>query len=70
MLCAIERADGRVGFVYDPGIAVNFHAAPPADVNLRAFWSGVPGPVLVIRGEHSDLLLTLSQIVREERGIW
>jgi pimeloyl-ACP methyl ester carboxylesterase len=26
-------------------------------VNLRPFWSGLHGPVLVIRGEHSDLLL-------------
>lgn len=48
---------GRWVFRYDPGIAKNFHAVPPADVDLRAFWRAVPGPVLVIRGESSDLLL-------------
>jgi pimeloyl-ACP methyl ester carboxylesterase len=41
---------------YDPGIGKNFHAAPPADVDLRYYWQQVHGPVLVIRGEHSDLL--------------
>ena len=49
-------ADGKWRFRYDPGIGRNFHAAPPADVDLRPFWSGVHGPVLVIRGEHSDLV--------------
>ncbi len=49
--------DGRWHFRYDPGIALNFNAAPPQDVDLGAFWRAVPGPVLVIRGEHSDLLL-------------
>jgi len=52
-----QNEKGEWQFRYDPGIAVNFHAAPPADVDLRAFWSGIHGPVLVIRGEHSDLLL-------------
>jgi pimeloyl-ACP methyl ester carboxylesterase len=48
--------DGKWRFRYDPGIAKNFHAAPLADVDLRFFWNRVHGPVLVIRGEHSDLL--------------
>jgi pimeloyl-ACP methyl ester carboxylesterase len=54
---AKQDGHGKWRFRYDPGIARNFHAAPPADVDLRAFWRGVHGPVLVIRGEHSDLLL-------------
>ncbi|HXF80849.1 MAG TPA: alpha/beta hydrolase [Usitatibacter sp.] len=49
--------DGRWRFRYDPGIGKVFHAAPPAEVNLRPFWREVHGPVLVIRGENSDLLL-------------
>jgi pimeloyl-ACP methyl ester carboxylesterase len=53
---AREDESGRWRFRYDPGIGKNFHAVPPADVDLRAFWRGVHGPVLVIRGEHSDLL--------------
>jgi pimeloyl-ACP methyl ester carboxylesterase len=48
---------GRWHFRYDPGIAANFEAAAAADVDLRAYWRAVPGPVLVIRGESSDLLL-------------
>jgi len=47
---------GRWTFRYDPGIAKNFHAAPLADVNLRPVWNAVHGPVLVIRGDGSDLL--------------
>ena len=53
---ARQDEQGRWAFRYDPGIAKNFHAVPPADVNLRHFWNGVHGPVLVIRGENSDLL--------------
>jgi len=48
--------DGKWHFRYDPGIGKNFHAAPPADLKLGAFWRAVHGPVLVIRGEQSDLL--------------
>jgi pimeloyl-ACP methyl ester carboxylesterase len=48
---------GMWRFRYDPGIAKNFHAAPLADVDLRPVWNAIHGPVLVIRGEHSDLLL-------------
>jgi pimeloyl-ACP methyl ester carboxylesterase len=54
---AKQDDDGRWKFRYDPGIGKNFHAAPPAEIDLRKFWNGVHGPVLVIRGEHSDLLL-------------
>jgi pimeloyl-ACP methyl ester carboxylesterase len=48
--------DGRWRFRYDPGIALPFKSGPIADVDLRPFWTAVRGPVLVIRGEHSDLL--------------
>jgi pimeloyl-ACP methyl ester carboxylesterase len=66
---AKQDADGRWRFRYDPGIAKNFHAAPAADVDLRAFWKNVHGPVLVVRGEHSDLLLaeTLEEMRRRPR---
>jgi pimeloyl-ACP methyl ester carboxylesterase len=60
---------GRWRFRYDPGIAVNFGRAAPADVDLRAFWNAIHGPVLVIRGEDSDLLLagTLEEMRRRPR---
>ena len=66
---AKQGDDGRWRFRYDPGIANNFHAAPLADVNLRGYWNQVHGPVLVIRGEHSDLLLaeTLEEMKRRPR---
>lgn len=48
--------DGRVALHYDPAIAVPFHAAPPVDLDLWALWEGLALPVLVLRGETSDLL--------------
>jgi pimeloyl-ACP methyl ester carboxylesterase len=52
-----RQEDGRWRFRYDPGIGRNFHAAPAADVDLRAYWAQVHGPVMVLRGAQSDLLL-------------
>lgn len=54
----VARRDdaGRWRFRYDPGIAIPFLAGPLADVDLRPWWQAVRGPVLVLRGEHSDLL--------------
>lgn len=64
-LHVVKPEDGRWKLRYDPGIGQNFHAAPPADVDLRAYWKLVPGPVLVVRGEDSDLLLpeTLAEML-------
>jgi pimeloyl-ACP methyl ester carboxylesterase len=54
----VARQDehGQWRFRYDPGISKVFAAALGQDVDLRPYWSQVRGPVLVIRGEHSDLL--------------
>jgi pimeloyl-ACP methyl ester carboxylesterase len=61
-----KREDGKWRFRYDPGIGRNFHAVPAADVDLRPYWTAVHGPVLVVRGEQSDLLLpqTLEEMRR------
>jgi pimeloyl-ACP methyl ester carboxylesterase len=61
-----QGEDGKYRFRYDPGIARNFHAAPLAAVNLRPYWNQCHGPVLVVRGEHSDLLAaeTLEEMKR------
>jgi pimeloyl-ACP methyl ester carboxylesterase len=66
---ARQDDNGKWRFRYDPGIARNFHAAPPTDLDLRPFWAGVHGPVLVIRGENSDLLLpeTVEEMCRRPR---
>ena len=66
---AAKHEDGKWRLRYDPGIGHNFHATPPADVDLRGYWNAVTGPVLVIRGEQSDLLLaeTLAEMMRRPR---
>jgi pimeloyl-ACP methyl ester carboxylesterase len=57
---------GRWTFRYDPGIGQNFHATVQGDVDLRAYWKALHGPVLVIRGDESDLLpeATLAEMAR------
>jgi len=57
---------GQWRFRYDPGIGENFHKAVSTDIDMRHYWSGVRGPVLVIRGVDSDLLLpeTLDEMCR------
>jgi pimeloyl-ACP methyl ester carboxylesterase len=66
---AKQAEDGRWRFRYDPGVAKNYSAVAPADVDLRPYWNQVHGPVLVIRGEHSDLLRpeTLEEMKRRPR---
>jgi pimeloyl-ACP methyl ester carboxylesterase len=42
---------------YDPGIAIPFHSAGAlADIDLWQVWDAIRCPVLVLRGERSDLL--------------
>ncbi len=53
---ARRRDDGMVGLAYDPGIAAVFSMGEIADVDLWSLWDSVTCPVLVIRGESSDLL--------------
>ena len=63
--CA-KNENGKWRFRYDPGIGKNFKAMPPADVDLRPYWALVKGPVFILRGESSDLLLaeTLEEMRR------
>ena len=51
-------AGGRVGLAYDPGIGHVFRNPdqPVEDVDLWPIWDAVRCPVLLIRGEHSDVL--------------
>ena len=68
-LHAAKEEEGRWRFRYDPGIGRNFHAAPPADIDLRPYWRRVRGPVFILRGESSDLLLaeTLAEMLERPR---
>jgi pimeloyl-ACP methyl ester carboxylesterase len=60
-----QRADGRWGIAYDPGIAVPFRstAAPP---DLWPIWDAIQAPTLLLRGANSDLLsaATAAEMVR------
>jgi len=49
--------DGRLALNYDPAIGDPISAVEPQDVPLWTFWAAVSIPVLVLRGETSDLLL-------------
>jgi len=63
-----ENEDGTVRFDYDPAIAEPFNTAndgPPPDL-WPLFDALARRPVLVVRGEHSDLL-TAAQIEAMER---
>jgi pimeloyl-ACP methyl ester carboxylesterase len=64
-----QRPDGRWGLAYDPGIALPFKAAqtqPPAD--LWGVWEAIRCPVLVLRGERSDLLSAETATAMAERA--
>ncbi len=48
--------DGRIGFRYDPAIALPFKSAEPRDVDLWPVWDQIRCPTLVLRGELSDVV--------------
>jgi pimeloyl-ACP methyl ester carboxylesterase len=48
---------GKWIFRYDPGIGQNFQSVMHKDVDLRGIWANVHGPVMLVRGETSDLLM-------------
>ena len=50
-----QRANGRWGVAYDPGIAVPFRKSP-APPDLWPVWDAITCPTLVLRGAQSDLL--------------
>jgi pimeloyl-ACP methyl ester carboxylesterase len=56
--------NGKIAQHYDPAIGDPIRAAEPQDVHLWPFWAAITIPVLVLRGETSDLLLpeTLEQM--------
>jgi pimeloyl-ACP methyl ester carboxylesterase len=52
-----KTSAGLWQFRYDPAIGDAFKATPIVDVNLSEYWDAISCPVLVTRGEESDLLL-------------
>lgn len=56
-ISARPKPDGRFGLAYDPAIGDAFESAPPkADVELWPLWDALSCPVMVLRGETSDVL--------------
>ena len=62
-----QRADGRWGLAYDPGIAVPFRAAA-APPDLWGLWDAIRCPTLVLRGKESDLLSAATAAQMSARG--
>jgi pimeloyl-ACP methyl ester carboxylesterase len=60
--------EGGLAFHYDPGIARPMHEAPLEDVSLWELWDRISCPVLVIRGQESDLLLPETAREMTRRG--
>ena len=54
---AVAIADGRYRQHYDPAIAKAFAWPLMLDITLWHVWDRVECPVLILRGDHSDLLL-------------
>jgi pimeloyl-ACP methyl ester carboxylesterase len=62
-----QRADGRWGLAYDPGIAVPFRASA-APTDLWGLWDAIRVPALVLRGAQSDLLSSATATEMSVRG--
>jgi len=62
-----RQEDGTYALHYDPAIA-NAFAEPIEDVDLWATWDAITCPVLVLRGEHSDVLTRETARAMTRRG--
>jgi pimeloyl-ACP methyl ester carboxylesterase len=63
-----RKPDGSIGFNYDPKIAEPMKQGPIIDVALWSTWDAIKSPVLVLRGEQSDILLANDAAAMTERG--
>ena len=63
-----RKADGSLGFAYDPAIGDAFRSAPAADVDLWPSWDAIRCPTLVLRGAQSDLLRPADAEAMTRRG--
>jgi len=51
-----RNEDGTWRLHYDPAIAENFKKSASEDIDLWQVWEGIRCPVLILRGEKSDVL--------------
>lgn len=63
-----EDGQGRLRFRHDPDIAGRFAVPILFDIVLWHLWDAVSCPVLVLRGEHSDLLTAATVREMQQRG--
>jgi len=64
-----QTADGRWRRNYDPALGNAFATSVGGDVDLWSFWEAVRQPVLVLRGEHSQLLTPATAAEMKQRGL-
>ena len=65
----VVQEKGGLRLHYDPGIVTQFSRPLLLDVALWRVWEQVACPVLIVRGEHSDLLLPATVAEMQRRGI-
>ncbi|WNJ98547.1 alpha/beta hydrolase [Thalassospiraceae bacterium LMO-JJ14] len=65
---SIPDGEGGMRLHYDPNIASAFCAGPIEDVELWSVWDRITCPVLVLRGENSDLLSVATADEMTKRG--
>lgn len=65
---SIPNGEGGLQLHYDPAIAQVFTSGPVEDVNLWPIWDQISCPVLVLRGESSDLLSVETAEEMSKRG--
>lgn len=66
---AVETEDGGLRLHHDPAIARRFSWPLLVDISLWQVWDRIECPVLILRGEHSDLLPgdTVREMVHRHR---
>jgi pimeloyl-ACP methyl ester carboxylesterase len=63
-----KKADGTLGYAYDPRIGDPLRAAEPQDVDLWATYDAIKAPTLVLHGAESDILRGADARAMTERG--
>ena len=63
-----DDGEGAFRFHYDPAIAMRFAVPIMLDIVLWPLWESVECPVLILRGESSDLLSVATVEEMQRRG--
>ena len=65
---SVRGDEGAYRLHYDPAIAIPFRRGAGKDLDVWRMWDGITCPVLVLRGERSDLLLAETATEMAARG--